>query len=229
MTLLESVLKFLTAGILLSSGITISLALFRVPLRNNIMKIISIGVVMELISIAFEFIKDHEVINFSIIVMVIAEILLISFLFKLPYLYSILICIFGFLGAGPVLIGITLLVTKLGISSNEVIHSNTLHLYLFRLICSTILLSGAFFIYSKKIGFILKANQFQLKNVSKKFYIGLFFILWIASFIIMLTKYNPDYFSLLFTAYCIVFIIGLVAAYKLNKKHIREKYDDRKL
>ncbi len=226
MTLLESILRFLTASLLLSSGITISLALFRVPLHNSIIKIVTTGLVMEFISFNFDqYLVDYNIYKYGLLIMIFVEIVFVTFLFKLPFLYSILICIFGFLGSFPVLISVTLLVTELGISSEEIIHSNVLHLYAFRIICSVILLSAAFLFQYKKIGFMLNIDPFQLRNINKGFYLGLFIIIWFGVIVIQYTVVQDKYDSLQFYTYCITFIIGLVVAYKLNKKHIRQKYD----
>jgi hypothetical protein len=188
-------------------------------------KTILISAVMAIIEVYFREIVGND---YALLPVVIAEIILFIIIFQLPILYSLLICIIGYLIGFIAETFIILIGSSTGITSLNLIGSSVVHLFGIELVTAILTLLIAWFLQVKKLGFQFVAKHLLLKKSLKgyNFLLSGLVLLGVVGMqfqLITLEGRNIKlYIQFLLTA---IFLIAIVVAYFYNKKQIKTKYE----
>ncbi|MFD2613319.1 hypothetical protein [Paenibacillus gansuensis] len=225
-SLLTSLLKIVTSSIELSTALMLTFSIFRIPLRFNYLKILLIGTCLSVVSF---YLRDYvNLRDYAYITVLVCELILILIVFKLPFLYSLLICIIGFLAGSVIEYGVALAMIGMKISSFEEIDKQLLHQSLLFIITSLVMLMLHLFLQYKKLGFMFMLRRFQLQNALQGYNFILASILLIAIItlqVVSITIKTLSYHFYVLLMMTILLLIGIVISYKQNKKMLTEKFE----
>jgi cbb3-type cytochrome oxidase subunit 3 len=220
------IVKFIFSTVELCTATVLALSLFRFPLRYNIGKILLISVTMA--SFAFYLREFAMLKNYAVLSMISVEMILITLLFSLPIYYSLLISIVGFMLGGIIEYFVMTLATLLNLTSVELIKTNYVHSSLIFIATAIIISLITYYIRYRKFGFMFMANKLTMKIAIQRYNFSLSGVLVIFLLFIQLTSLSYDRISIhsfILISLSLVFIIGIIIAYKHNKKLLREKYE----
>lgn len=207
------------------SLLLLAFAIYRLPIKYNIVRLITSGAILTAVSYIQRDILDYT--EFYILVNVLVGVILIMFLFELPVAYSLLIIATGYI----VLIAIQMvnIVVPLitGLLTMEQVQSKIM------IIPSAIIIAIILIvIHRKKLGFMLIANRFSLKRGSVKprdfFVAGIFVSLVVLAQTSMVAFYENAPLIYFLVGMIILMLIGLGITYFINIKEIEERYFRRK-
>jgi cbb3-type cytochrome oxidase subunit 3 len=218
--------KFVFSTLELCTITALALSLFRFPLRYNIGKVVLISVTMA--SIAFYLREFAMLKNYAVLSMISVEMILITLLFSLPIYYSLLISIVGLMLGGIIEYSVMTLATTLNLTTIELIKTNYIHSSLIFIASAIIILLITYYIRYRKFGFMFMANKLRMKIAIQKYNFSLSAVLVIFLLFLQLTSLSYDSLSIhsfILVSLSIVFIIGIIIAYRHNKKLLNEKYE----
>lgn len=219
-------IKILFSSIELCTATLLTFSLFRIPLRYNIIKAVIIAVILS--SLSFYLRDIAKLVEYSVITVLICEVILIMTLLSLPFFYSVLMTVVGFLLGGLIEYTTVMIGVYLNITTVEQISTNVWHLVVLDTAVTILLIPIIFYLQSRKIGFMFIANRLTVKHALKGHNFILSSVLIASIFIIQLaqisfTHFNVHFFILLCLA--LIFLSGITAAYIQNKIILREKYE----
>jgi hypothetical protein len=169
------------------------------------------------------YIRDFlKMISFALIPTLVVEYILVMLMFNLPLLYSFLVCIIGNVATAAIEGAIISVGTDLGFTSEELIQKSLLHLIVFQLLSTTILLIAVFFLQKSKIGFHITTT-----DALKGYNFLLSAILIISVVVMQLEMMSFEVSALHLVIPCVLLIIFLIGIY-LSYKHNVKLWKDRR-
>jgi hypothetical protein len=206
--------------------VILSLSLFRIPFKYKISQVILMTLLMGVISTYFRDVLVAP--DFVILPVLVSEIILITLIFSLPIYYSLLICVIGFLSAIIFETLFTVIGSGIGITSQELISTSFEHYITAEIVCSILMFICTYIIFKTKIGFLFIMKHLSLKQALRGYNFILSAILLIGLIFahIALFAYTDLQLNIYFPiGLFIIFLLGLLIAYKHNKKVIKMKYE----
>ncbi|WP_426452259.1 hypothetical protein ACP26L_09435 [Paenibacillus sp. S-38] len=211
-----------------TAGIVLALSMFRFQYYYYLPKIFGIALLMSLISFLFR--DTPQLQNFSIIVALSIEIILIMIVYRIPFFYSLLVSLCGYIAG--ILIEMTIIIGGLKLSlfnDEEIQKASPLILGSVQITTAIVICIIIFLIQRRKIGFLFKTKNLSTKTALKGYNFVIASVLVIGLIIAQLelaTYYSNQTISILVSLIMAVFfLIGILLAYKHNKKIIRETYE----
>jgi hypothetical protein len=224
--LLEYGSKILFSAIEFFAEIMLSFSLFRIPMRYYLLRIAGIAVVMSSLSY---YLRDAAgMTDYTLLTLLIVQIILIMILFNLPFLYSLLISFIGFLAAVLIEYGTLMAGTYFNITSIDKIGSDTWHFNGHLLATALVMMVLVYFLQAKKLGFMFIANRFTIRQAVRAYNFWLVSVLLIGIVLLQFTtlSFNAQLMhSYILLALAAILMIGIIASYKQNKKMLKEKYE----
>ncbi|TVY06694.1 hypothetical protein FPZ49_28010 [Paenibacillus cremeus] len=218
--------KVFFSTIELTAMMVLSLSMFRFQFLYYLHKISGIALLMSLIS--FYFRDINELSDFAIMPVITTEIILVMIVYRLPIFYSMLVCIPGFLAVTIIEAIVFLTGSKLHIYNEELIRTSATSLAILQIASTVITLLFIYLLRRRKIGFLFKVQNLASRRALKGYNFILSAVLVISLVLVQieLMSINSDSVNnLLSIVMAGIFLIGIAAAYKHNKKIIVDKYE----
>lgn len=207
------------------SIVVLSFALFRIPIRYNIPKMALVSLVVTLISLfQWFYLGKGDSAMFSIII---AYTFLVSFLFNIQLMFSLVICLLGYIAFGVIQLLLILLITSLNITTSEMLLNSVLHSSLLQVATAAFIFSIAYWLSVKKLGFVFFRKRITFNQKYRTHNIFLLCILILAIGVTQLAVISfQENASLIYVLVGLILVsaVGLVVTYKKNKKEIDDKY-----
>ncbi|WP_261381660.1 hypothetical protein [Paenibacillus cremeus] len=178
--------------------------------------------------ISFYFRDINELSDFAIMPVITTEIILVMIVYRLPIFYSMLVCIPGFLAVTIIEAIVFLTGSKLHIYNEELIRTSATSLAILQIASTVITLLFIYLLRRRKIGFLFKVQNLASRRALKGYNFILSAVLVISLVLVQieLMSINSDSVNnLLSIVMAGIFLIGIAAAYKHNKKIIVDKYE----
>lgn len=223
---LPLLVKFCFSTIELIAVMIFTLSIFRFPLRYNYSKIFIISISMS--SLAFYLREIALLKNYALFSMMSAEMILLTILFSLPLYYSLVITIIGIMLAGIVEYSVMTCATLLNLTNSEISRTNYIHSSSVFLVTTILVLLMTVYIRYRKFGFMFIANKLTMKQAIKKYNFALSAVIIVFLLILQLISLSYRKFtshSYILIIIAIVGMIGIVIAYKHNKRLINDKHE----
>jgi hypothetical protein len=217
--------KVIFAAIEFFAGTILSLSIFRIPFRYFFNKTILISLVMAVISTYF---REVIALDTAMIPSLAAEIVLIIIIFNIPFLYSLLVSIIGYLLAFLFETILVLLGTSIGITSQELMTRSALHVFVLELVTAFFMLLLVWYLQSRKIGFQFLIKHLSLKETLKgyNFLLSAILILGIIGMQLQLIAVKDYSLKIYFPIIlAIILIVGTIISFIHNKKLLKQKYE----
>ncbi|MGY4759862.1 hypothetical protein ACVNS2_09745 [Paenibacillus caseinilyticus] len=157
------------------------------------------------------------------------EIILIMLVYRIPFFYSLLVSLCGFIAGALLEAAVMISGEKIGVFNQDHLKTSTFMLSSLQFITAVVTMIIVYILQSRKFGFLFKTKNLSSRTALK----GYNFI--IASILVIgigLTQfqlysyYNNAIVSQVITLItAVVFLIGIFLAYKHNKSIIRETYE----
>ncbi|WP_131011903.1 hypothetical protein [Paenibacillus thalictri] len=183
-------------------------------IRYSWHKIIPLAVSLSAISF---YIRDFlQLISFAVLPTMTVEVIMIMLMFRLPLLFSFLVCFVGNL-AISIFEGLYISIgTSLGVTSEELIQTSLPHVISLQLVTALLLMCCVAFLQRTKIGFHITTSD-ALKGYN--FLLSAFLIISVA--IMQAELISFEVLSLHFfipVILCLVFLVTLYLSYRRNKR-----------
>ncbi|WP_282936776.1 hypothetical protein [Paenibacillus sp. RC67] len=207
-------LKILFSSIEFSASMLLCFSLFRIYFRYSLHKVFFIAVIMSSISI---YIREYlEQVQFGVLPVLLIQIVLITLFFRLPLIFSFLICIIGTLAV----VTIEGLVVSIGsyfnIFAEKDLINSVIQFASFEMTVTLVLLILIYPLQKYKLGFHTTSND-ALKGYN--FYLsGLLIIGLVAIEIEQIAIKQSVVHIIIPIIVGILFLIGVYLAYQHNKK-----------
>lgn len=224
--LATNAVRFFFSFVELFTGIVLTISLFRFPLKYNYYKVFIISLVLTTVSFYFRNVAGLG--NYAIATMIITEVILLTLLFNLPVYYSLFIAFIGFMLGVIVEYAVSTVGTLIHITNVENINTNFIDGSIVYIATSVILLLITIFVRYRKFGFMFVTNKMTMKNGIKKYNFAISAILVIGMLVLQLTSISYNTLSIhvfILFGICVLYIVGIIIAYKHNKKMLNEKYE----
>lgn len=210
-----------------SMVVFLSLTLFRIPIRINLSKIYVISLIISAISIfQREIIADLE--PYAFMTQIVCYIILIFFIFNLPFFFSILVAMIGYIAFVIIQMFLLGFLSYSRIATFESLNSSLLKFSYFQVLEIVVTSFIIIWLQKRKIGFMFISKRINLKKDMKgyNFFLALIIItsIIIMQFIAFSIDTNRPYLAILI-GLTIIFIIGLIIAYIKNKMELKQKYE----
>jgi hypothetical protein len=219
-------IKVLFTAIEYFAMVLLGLSLFRIYFRYSLHKVAFIALAMASISVYLRDILD--LVSFSLLSILVTEIILVTFLFGLPILFSFLVCVLGILATATFESVVITIGSRVNMFSEQMIKTSLSQFIMVELINTAILLLVTYPIQKYKLGFHTTSND-ALKAYN--FWLSTILIIAVFTLQISLVMYRESTIHILIPAVlAITLLIGVYLAYKHNKtlwKNRRERLSNR--
>jgi hypothetical protein len=211
------------------AGILLALSIFRIPFKYSFARIIIVALSASIVS---TYVREFIGVDYTLLPVLATEIILITFFFNIPFFYSIMVCVIGFL-VSSICEGLFILLgTLTGITTQVLLSSSEIHLSILELVTSIFIFLIVGILQKKKLGF-----QFLSKHLSGKqplkgynFLLSSVFIAGIIGLQIQLFAFKDHdlqfYFPVIIS---VISILGIIVAYIYNRNIIRRKFERSKV
>ncbi|PYI50731.1 hypothetical protein [Paenibacillus flagellatus] len=221
----ESV-KLLFGTLEFFSIVMLSFSLFRLPIRYSVWKIAVVSVVVTLISL---YQRDYVGVGeTAVLAMIVAYILLVSFLFNIQLMFAAVICMFGYLAYAVIQPLLAILIIATGWTTFEEMQASLFQGSLLQAVSSLVVLGIVFWMTRRKLGFMFIQKRITFSSSTRAYNLFLLSLLLAGIGAIQLTVIsfaeNTNILAVL-AAVLLISVVGLVVTYKKNKREINEKYD----
>lgn len=226
MLISDFLLKVLWSGVEYAAMIVFSFALFRLPVKGQTVKIISMAFILSALVIYMRNIAMLT--NYSVAALIISQLLLIMLLFRLPFFYALLLSNIGYLALSTIEVGVILAGMSLEITSIKQILSSHLHLSGVLLSTALILWLIALLMQKYKYGFVFSLNQFSVTETFKGYNLLISAAPILGIYILQTVVMSFQQLTLHFYAMVgmgVLLLIGLYISYIQNKNLINRKYE----
>lgn len=214
------------SSIELATGIVLSLTMFRFQIYYYLHKIYGIALLMSAAS--FYFRDVVEINSLSILSAISIQVTLILIIYRIPFFYSSLVSVTGYM-AGAIIETVFMLIgIKINLFTEYQIQNSYITLGIVQLSTALIILLIVFLLQRRKIGFLFKKKHLASKTAIKgyNFFLSAILIACVVLIQFELDSYYNNSLSLIITlSIAIVFWMGIIIAYKHNKKIIRDTYE----
>jgi hypothetical protein len=222
----EMIIKVLLSSIEFIAMFTFFLALFRMPIKHNILKIILVAVIM---AILVHFLRSAApLFSYALITALTCQIIFVMLVFRLPLFYSLLLCTIGSLTVTTIEIGLLIAGQSLHITSPQLIGTNILHLAGNLLLTAFILGVLSFWMMRTKRGFVFNTHRFALKEAFKGYYL-LLTVISVLNIVVLqaalLSVQNLVVTFYLLGGQVLILLISIYYTYRHNKKQLHNKYE----
>jgi hypothetical protein len=208
----------------------LSFALFRIPIRYNLTKITVVSFTVTLVSLfQWEYLKMG---NSAALVIIITFTLLVSFLFNIQILFSLVICLLGYIAGGVIqtLLVIVLIGTQL--ISSDLLRESLFYASMMQVITAIVISALVYWMSSRKLGFVFFQKRISFNSKHRIPNIFLLCILLFGMLVMQMTivsfQENAQLIYLLIILIA-ASAVGLLLTYKKNKKEIDEKFKRTKM
>ncbi|ALS20953.1 MULTISPECIES: hypothetical protein [Paenibacillus] len=219
-------IKVFLSSIELSAMIVLSLTMFRFQYYYYLHKIYGTAFIMSLITFYFRDIVELG--TFAVISALSAEIILIMIIYRIPFFYSLLVSVTGFIAGVIIESAVMLSGIKLGLFDPVQIQQSVAVLGSIQLITAFIISLIIYPLQRRKIGFLFKTKYLASRTALKgyNFILSAFLVLSIVlAQLELISFYNHSMNIVSSTFIAFIFLIGIYVAYIHNKKIIRETYE----
>ncbi|KPV60898.1 hypothetical protein QJ48_03110 [Paenibacillus sp. A3] len=219
-------IKIFFSSIELSAMIVFSLTLFRFQYKYYLPKIYGAALLMSLVTYYFR--EFTELKDLAILPTLSTQIILIMFIYRIPFFYSTLLCICGYIGGSVIEVFLMIAGVNLQVFTGEELQQSALVLGSVQISTAVILSIITFLLQRRKIGFLFKTKYLTFKTALKGYNFILSAILVVSVILVHLelSSFNQSSFSIALTLIMGgIFLTGILIAYKHNKTIIRETYE----
>ncbi|WP_166242329.1 hypothetical protein [Paenibacillus turpanensis] len=200
--------------------------MYRIPVRYALGRIIGIASVINLMSLFQRDFLNLEI--YAPVTYMLLFVLLLSLSFNLPFLYSTLVMITGFLTFVVVQTLLVALLTEIGLTTNASLISSNLSESIMQSSTAIIIFLLVFFIEKKRLGFMFIVNRFKLKYTVKSLnlFLGIFIIITLAGTQFAYVSFTEQRsLIMILTGLIAILCISLYIIYLRNLKQIEERYE----
>lgn len=219
-------IKILLSSIELTTLIVLSLSIFRFQFYYYLHKIYGTALLMSIVSFYFRDVIKMG--NLSILSTISIEVILIMIIYRIPFFYSLLLSLIGYISGIILELSIILTGTYLKLFNEIEIQESALSLGLVQLSTAIVIIFITYLLQRRKIGFVFKTKYLTSRNALKGYNFVVSALL-IVSIVLVQIELNSFYsYSLSYYLSIIIAIsllIGIYVAYRHNKKIIRETYE----
>lgn len=219
-------IKVFLSSIELSAMIVLSLTMFRFQFFYYLHKIYGIALLMSIISFYFRDIVELGI--FAVLASLSTEIILIMIMYRIPFFYSLLVSVTGFIAGVITESAVMLSGITLGLFDQSQIQQSVAVLGSIQLITAFILALIIYLLQRRKIGFLFKTKYLASRTALKgyNFILSAFLVVSIIlAQIELISFYNHSMNIVSSIIIALIFLIGIYVAYIHNKKIIRETYE----
>ncbi len=219
-------LKIVTSILEGTAFVVLSLSMYRIPVRYALGRIIGIASVINLMSLFQRDFLNLEI--YAPVTYMLLFVLLLSLSFNLPFLYSTLVMITGFLTFVVVQTLLVALLTEIGLTTNASLISSNLSESIMQSSTAIIIFLLVFFIEKKRLGFMFIVNRFKLKYTVKSLnlFLGIFIIITLAGTQFAYVSFTEQRsLIMILTGLIAILCISLYIIYLRNLKQIEERYE----
>ncbi|WP_409346782.1 hypothetical protein [Paenibacillus sp. MBLB4367] len=224
----DGLVKIIMSIIMFSSVVALSFSLFRIPIRGNDKQIVLLALIVGSANYYFKFVVNSPT---YMIVQLVMYIVILMLFRKYPLLYSVLVCVTGFLVASVMEVIVSVAVIQTGLSSTYLMQESILHYASMHLLISAINGLASFLIYRFNIGFSFVVRRFSGKNALRGYN-----FLWAVILVVIMASLQlvSGVFEIepLYLTAIILLVLGMVISigysYIQNQKVIAVRYENRK-
>ncbi|CAG7657383.1 hypothetical protein PAECIP111802_06713 [Paenibacillus allorhizosphaerae] len=219
-------IKILLSSIELSAMIVLSLSMFRFQFYYYLHKIYGIALLMSIIS--FYFRDINHVSNLTILPALTVEIILIMIVYRIPFFYSLLMCIPGFVAVSIIELALYGIGKQFLLFDESQVRESALLLGSVQVSATIIIIFLIYLLQRRKFGFLFKSKNLASKSALKGYNFILSAVLVLSLILIQLeliSWYQNSVSYIITIVMVIIFLIGIFVAYRHNKQIIRDKYE----
>lgn len=219
-------IKVFLSSIELSTMIVLSLTMFRFQFFYYLHKIYGSALIMSLITFYFRDIADLG--NFALLSALSIEIILIMIIYRIPFFYSLLVCVTGFIAGVIIESAVMLSGITLGWFDQSQIQRSVAVLGSIQLCTALINSLIVYLLQRRKIGFLFKTKYLTSRSALKgyNFILSAFLIVSIVLAQNELMSFYNNSLNIVSSSFiALIFLVGIYVAYIHNKKIIRETYE----
>ncbi|MBP1154705.1 MULTISPECIES: hypothetical protein [unclassified Paenibacillus] len=219
-------IKVFLSSIELSAMIVLSLTMFRFQFVYYLHKIYGIALLMSIISFYFRDIVELGI--FAVLASLSTKIILIMIMYRIPFFYSLLVSVIGFIAGVITESAVMLSGITLGLFDPSQIQQSVAVLGSIQLTTALILSLIIYLLQRRKIGFLFKTKYLASRTALKgyNFILSAFLVICIVlAQIELISFYNHSMNIVSSIIIALIFLIGIYVAYIHNKKIIRETYE----
>jgi hypothetical protein len=221
----DTIVRLIFSTLEFSALIFLAFSLFRIPLKYQMFKVVSIAFLLSAI-----YMTQTEFTNLSdyaFVTQIFFYIVCFVFIFNLPIFYGIVVSMTGYIAFGVIQISLFATFSLFNIGYEMIQQSlfYTISLQILEIIIVTLLIM---WMQYRKIGFMFVANRIHFIQTTKKynFFLTGTIIFSVVSMQLFLlfqkTNLNIIY---IFSGLTVLFITGLIITYQKNKKELIQKYE----
>jgi len=207
------------------SIVVLSFALFRIPIRYNIPKMALVSLVVTLVSL---YQRDYLGLGENYVVaLIVTFTLLVSFLFNIQMLFSLVICLLGYIAFGVIQLLIIMTATLSGFTTSDQLINSDLHRSIGQVITAAVVFILVYWLSTRKLGFVFfkKRITFNQKNRVQNIFLLCILLLGLGVIQLAVISFKENASLIYFLiSFIIVSVLGLLITYKKNKKEIDEKF-----
>lgn len=211
--------KIILSTVEFSAMVLVCLSLFRIYFRYSLHKVALIAFIMSVISVYIRDILNEP--SFAALPVLVTEIVLITLLFRLPLIFSLLICVIGSLATALVEGLVGSLASHINYFSQEMLQTSLIQFMLYELLVTVLLLCIIFPLQKYKLGFHTTSND-ALKSYN--FLLSGILIIAVVVIQIQVLAYKQSSLHLIIPIFIgVVFLTGVYLSYKHNQKLWKER------
>ncbi len=220
------VLKIFFASIEFGAMIIFSLSLFRFQYKYYLWKVYGTALLMSLVTYYFR--EFTELKDLAILPTLSAQIILIMLMYRIPFFYSTLLSICGYIGGSVIEVFLMIAGVNLQLFTGKDLQQSALAMGVVQITTALLLSIITYLLQRRKIGFLFKTKYLTFKTALKGYNFVLSAILILSVILVHfeLSSFNQSSFSVTLTLIMGgIFLAGILIAYKHNKTIIRETYE----
>lgn len=224
----DIILKIASSTVEMFVNLSLSYAIFRMPIKPVFKKILAASLVISIISILqreFSFTEPY-----AFVTQIVFYIVFIAVIYNLPFLYSLLVGLTGYISFALVQLALFFIVFLFGVSFYD-ISTSLVNFITFQIIESIIVIGIIYFINVKKLGFlfVLKRHTFKQRITKINFIITILFgiaLMLMQTILILLDRH--DFYMNVALILAILFTITVFLVYRKNSIEIKKRYGKQK-
>jgi len=214
------VLEFYGLGVL-------TFSIFRLPVRENWLKLLAIAVVLEAVSV-YQLHYLGMVQSTALLFVVAAYILLVKFIFNIRFIFTIVVCLVGYLCIGLVQAALVVIASLPGKMSTGQMGDSLVFGVMLQLLSTVINLLISYFLTKKKIGFLFfeKRISRSLETRGQDVYLLIVLLSSIGVLQLLILSFSENRSLVhLYIVYIILIVTALYITYQKNKKELLNHYN----